>query len=261
MTFPQMSTPERPVSYLSAPARVSMADSWYELANPDHFWMRRRFQVMQHMVSDIIMRNSLPIAEIGCGNGVLQRQIEDAYGLPVTGFDLNESALKQNVSRLSPLYCYDLLHRRPEFHRRFHILFLFDVLEHIADEDGFLDALLFHLAADGHLVINLPAAEWLFSAYDRAAGHQRRYSMQSLHAVAQRNSLEIVRFTYWGLPMIPLLLLRKLSIRGQPEQEIIASGFDARSRFLNQSLFLYSQCERLPQLLAGTSVLAVLRRR
>jgi len=82
---------------------VNMGDWWFDVATNDHFWIRRRFEVMQRL-ADAVIRNCTRAAEIGCGNGLLQREIEDRYGKPITGFELNEVALQKNLSRMSPLY-------------------------------------------------------------------------------------------------------------------------------------------------------------
>src|SRR5271169_1174794 len=95
----------RIVKYLSPPAEVSMADRWFEVAAIDHFWTRRRFEVLQRSAGGLIT-TAREIAEIGCGHGLLQLQIEDTYDREVTGFDLNQIALKQNVSRRSAINCY-----------------------------------------------------------------------------------------------------------------------------------------------------------
>jgi 2-polyprenyl-3-methyl-5-hydroxy-6-metoxy-1,4-benzoquinol methylase len=151
----------REINYLSAPAQVSMADRWFEIASADHFWVRRRFGVLQRL-ADRLIRNARKIAEVGCGHGLLQQQIEEAYGREVSGFDLNETALKRNVSSTKSVYCYDIYERHPSLREGFDVIFLFDVLEHITDEDRFLKALLFHLAPGGQLVVNVPAGQWAF---------------------------------------------------------------------------------------------------
>jgi cyclopropane fatty-acyl-phospholipid synthase-like methyltransferase len=200
------------------------------------------------------------MAEVGCGHGLLQRQIEQEFGCVVTGFDLNELALKENVSRLSPICCYDVRQRDATLRQRFDLILLFDVLEHIGDDDSFLSAVLFHLAPGGKLVVNVPAGAWAFSAYDRAAGHVRRYSIHSLNDAVSRAGLLITDWTYWGLPLVPSLLLRKLWLLGRHDpDEIIWSGFDPRSRVINEFLGVASRCEPIPQRLLGTSLMAVLQ--
>lgn len=236
-----------------------MADHWFDIASPNHFWIRRRFEVLQHLGRPILT-NAKKVAEVGCGHGLLQSQIEEAYSKPVTGFDLNELALGQNLSRLSPVCCYNIYERQPQFKGQFDTVLLFDVLEHIDDEDGFLQASLFHLAPGGSLILNVPAGQWAFSAYDRAAGHKRRYSVGRIAQVAERNHLQITAWTYWGLPLLAPLLVRSLSVIGKrDEDQIIAKGFDTRNGTVNRWLSRLSKCEFLPQRLIGTSLMTVLQ--
>lgn len=250
----------RKVEYLSATMDVSMADCWFEIAAIDHFWVRRRFDVLQTLAGELITR-AKEMAEIGCGHGLLQRQIEDAYGREVSGFDLNEYALRRNVSRRSKVYCYDIFQREPALRERFDVIFLFDVLEHIQGEDQFLNALLFHLAPGGKVIVNVPAGQWAYSSYDEAAGHVRRYSIDQLEETASRNDLEMERCSYWGFPLVPTLMVRKLWLMGRRDQKnIIATGFGSRSPALNNALRLLSSCEVVPQKLLGTSLLAVLQK-
>ncbi len=152
----------RKIEYLSRPASVNMADRWFEIASLDHFWVRRRFEVLQRLEGGLI-EEAREMAEIGCGHGLLQRQIEDAYQREVTGFDLNEYALQQNVSRRSRVCCYDIFQKNSNLQKTFDVIFLFDVLEHIMEENQFLDSILFHLKPQGKLVINVPAGQWAFS--------------------------------------------------------------------------------------------------
>ena len=67
----------RNLTYLSSPGEVSMAEQWFEIASMDHFWVRRRFEVLRRLAGSLIP-SAREIAEIGCGHGLLQRQIEDA---------------------------------------------------------------------------------------------------------------------------------------------------------------------------------------
>jgi SAM-dependent methyltransferase len=249
----------RKIIYLSAPSTVSMADRWFEIADLDHFWVRRRFEAFQKLTANLAAE-AHDIAEIGCGHGLFQRQIEEAYGERVAGFDLNEYALRRNLSILSPIYCYDIYEMLPEFSERFDLILLCDVLEHIADEGRFLEALIFHLAPGGHLLINVPAGQWAYSAYDRAAGHVRRYSIRTLRKAIAGHNLKITKWTYWGLPLVPTLLLRSIWLWGkQDKDEIISSGFDSRNGVVNRVLRWISSLEPTPQKLFGTSLMAVLR--
>ena len=250
----------RAIEYLSRPAAVSMADRWFDIASVGHFWIRRRFAVFQKLAGHRIS-TARELAEIGCGHGLLQRQIEDAYGREVTGFDLNEGALRQSASRLSKVCCYNIFQRDPALQDRFDAIFLFDVLEHISDESQFLQALLFHLAPGGRVIINVPAGKWAYSSYDVAAGHVRRYSVETLQRAVSASGLSLQEWSYWGLPLVPALLLRKIWLFGKRDQnKIIIAGFDSRSSAVNKMMELVSRCEWLPQKMLGTSLMAVFSR-
>jgi len=248
-----MGSESRHITYLSPAMPVNMGDWWFDVANVEHFWIRRRFEVMKRL-ADSEIRGAKYQAEIGCGHGLLQRDIEDSYHIPVSGFDLNTIALEKNVSLKSPLFCYDIHQRDPQFRAHFDLLFLFDVLEHIEDEGRFLQSVKYHLAPRGTLVINVPASQMLYSDYDRAAGHVRRYSLEQLVNVARQNGMEVRTAAYWGLPLVPLLLLRKMM--SLPKEDAKA-GFDSRGPLMNRLLLWCARCEPTPQKIFGTSVMAV----
>ncbi len=135
------------------------------------------------------------------------------------------------------------------------------MLEHLEDEDGFLEAVRFHLARHGKLIVNVPAFMYLFSRYDDAAGHFRRYDIDSFTKVVERNGMAITNWTYWGMPLTPLLVLRKYWLRTQAKKDIIASGMDSRGPLMNRLLLGLSRLEPIPQHFTGTSLMAIVENR
>lgn len=75
------------------------------------------------------------------------------------------------VSSLPPQECFDT------------ILYI-DVLEHIADDREELRQASAHLSPGGHLAVLSPAHAWLYSPFDKAIGHHRRYCAKTLAALA-----------------------------------------------------------------------------
>jgi SAM-dependent methyltransferase len=63
---------------------------------------------------------------------------------------------------------------------KFDTLLYIDVLEHIEDDRAELRAALAHLAPGGKIIVLSPAHPWLFTGFDRAIGHFRRYTKASL---------------------------------------------------------------------------------
>ena len=116
---------------------VNMADSWFEVATLDHFWIRRRFDVLRRLLGKDYRPSGL-VAEVGCGHGLVQSQFRSAYGLAVDGFELNEHALAASVATDQPRFIYDIHERREELGGKYDLIILFDVIEHIEDDAGFL---------------------------------------------------------------------------------------------------------------------------
>lgn len=247
------------IQYLSPAAPVSMADQWFGIASLDHFWCRRRLEVFKRLAAGFLTEARY-MAEVGCGNGIVQRQIEDAFHKPITGFDLNDVALGSNLSQLSDVCCYNVFQQNPDFKQHFDCVVLFDVLEHLDDEDGFLQAVQFHMAPEGKLMINVPALQQFYSSYDEAVGHIRRYNIATLSEVAKRNGMVITGWTYWGLPLMPLLIIRKLLPVKKSKEQTISCGMDSRGPFVNRLLLALSRLEFIPQHLVGTSLMAVLEK-
>jgi SAM-dependent methyltransferase len=67
--------------------------------------------------------------------------------------------------------------------RRFDAILYLDVLEHIADDRAELDRAARLLRPSGKIIVLAPAHQWLFTAFDSAIGHYRRYDSRSLQAL------------------------------------------------------------------------------
>lgn len=64
----------------------------------------------------------------------------------------------------------------------FDTIIYIDVLEHIADDKKEMEKAAEHLSRNGHLIILSPAYNFLFSPFDKAIGHYRRYTSKTLKA-------------------------------------------------------------------------------
>ncbi|MDW8220372.1 MAG: class I SAM-dependent methyltransferase [Bacteroidota bacterium] len=59
-----------------------------------------------------------------------------------------------------------------------------DVLEHIEDDRAQLEETARYLLPNGYVIVLAPAYQWLYSPFDKAIGHYRRYTRASLLALA-----------------------------------------------------------------------------
>ncbi len=65
----------------------------------------------------------------------------------------------------------------------FDCILYIDVLEHIGPDREEVEHAARHLRPGGHLIVLSPAHGWLFSPFDRAIGHYRRYTTGALRAL------------------------------------------------------------------------------
>jgi SAM-dependent methyltransferase len=91
-------------------------------------------------------------------------------------------------------------------------IFYIDVLEHIEDDRSEIRAAHSHLAPDGHLIVLAPAHQLLYSPFDRAIGHVRRYSRAALRRLMP-SSLHEVRVEALDSVGTLILLANRLLLR------------------------------------------------
>lgn len=85
---------------------------------------------------------------------------------------------------------------------RFDTIVYLDVLEHIEDDRGELARAAQHLKSGGRIVVLSPAHQGLFTEFDRAIGHFRRYDKRSLAAVEPK---ELARERLFYMDSVGLL--------------------------------------------------------
>jgi SAM-dependent methyltransferase len=249
---------------LSRVEAVDFPSEWDDLNTEDHFWFRWRFAALKRMLAALRVETTAPARalDIGCGAGTLRDQLERDTAWTVDGVDLRPDALARARPGRGRLFVYDIFEQRPEFMGAYDHVFLFDVLEHIQSTGKFVDCVLRHLKPGAILFVNVPAFEQLRSEYDTAAGHFRRYTLNTLREEFNGRPVRIDAARYWGCSLVPLLVARKIMVRGRADTGgIIRDGFRPPHRALNGVLSSLARIETtlVPRPPVGTSALMALR--
>ncbi|MFO0583152.1 MAG: class I SAM-dependent methyltransferase [Anaeromyxobacter sp.] len=248
------------VELLSAVRGQDFPDEWYDASAASHFWFRWRLAALERALADAgpLPGGPLTLLDVGCGSGVLAAQLEAARGWTVDGTDLNLPALERCAPRRGRTFYYDVTEERPELLGRYDGAVLFDVLEHLPDPGRILRSTLRHVRPGGLLLVNVPALPSLMSAYDRAAGHLRRYTRRSLSAELAGQGVEERVIRYWGLSLVPLLWVRKAVLAGGGPRTI-ERGFVPPHPAVNAALagLMHLETRALRSPPVGTSVLHV----
>ncbi len=78
----------------------------------------------------------------------------------------------------------------------FDTIFFIHVLEHIFKDREALDKSYELLEPGGHILIEVPALEFLFSEHDKLLGHHRRYTKKSLKNIIDKDKFTIKKIWY-----------------------------------------------------------------
>jgi SAM-dependent methyltransferase len=139
--------------------------------------------------------------EVGCGTGTFSRLLAGAAA-HLTAVDI-EAPFVAATERATAgcanttVICADAaLHPWPQ---SFDTIVALEVIEHIADDAGFLRTLGGALAPGGRLVLKVPALPALFGALDRAVGHHRRYDRRGLGARLAAAGLAVGPIAYFNV--------------------------------------------------------------
>ena len=120
-----------------------------------------------------------------------------------------------------------------------------DVIEHIEDDLRTLTECCRILKGGGSLIVTVPAFMMLWSPWDDALGHRRRYTVSMLAEKVQQTGLTTRRITYMFFFIFPIALL----IRGtkkliQRDAASYSSDFIPLPKILNSFLILVGGLEK-----------------
>ncbi|MGI8588256.1 MAG: methyltransferase domain-containing protein [Chloroflexia bacterium] len=239
-----------------------------------HFWFRARNLVIAALVKQLTagVAPGYRVLEVGCGTGNVLHMLEQICPVgAVIGMDLFAEGLHYARRRTAcPLVQGDI--QSPPFGIRFPLIGLFDVLEHLPDDLQVLRNLREMLLPGGALLITVPASTSLWSYFDEAAHHCRRYSYQELRDKLLRTGYQVEYVTPYMAALFPLVWLgRRVAARmgrrstgaGRRADSLTSNELHITPgvngllfALLAQEIRLIRRRRRLP---IGTSLLAIAR--
>lgn len=196
-----------------------------------HPWELARKEVVKSLINRFLpsFKNSeRTILDIGCGDTWLIEQLSAAYSKAKfiavdTAFDAQ--LLLEYKTRLAgkPFEVYDNLEVAMEGkEQKIDLVLLLDVIEHIADDIGFLKWVLTfsdQIDEKTHILITVPAFQSLFCEHDVFLGHYRRYTNKMLRKHIEEAGLESVRVGYFFTSLLPPRILQVIMEKLKPKKE------------------------------------------
>ena len=183
--------------------------SIHELAEIDseNFWFRAK----QRYLDQVIRKPGGTILDVGCGAGGNVVHFLDR-GFRVVGIDRSELAVRYGAERGLEVVRHDFesgagleLDFTPDY------ITILDFLEHLRDPVAVLRELLSSAGAHTRAIVSVPAYPCLWSEWDEAMQHVKRYRRGVLKSELETAGWTVDRIGYTHfLPLLPALLVRKV---------------------------------------------------
>jgi SAM-dependent methyltransferase len=223
-----------------------------------HWWWRAR---TKYIIETLRRYRPLDgwssILDIGCGDGLLFEHLKE-FG-NVEGVEPSAELVNPNNPDRARIHICSFEQFAPP--KRYSLLLMLDVLEHLADAARALGHATDLLEADGILIATVPAFMALWTNHDVLNHHFARYTRRSFRQVAKSARLEIVeeRYLYhWTFPAKVGVRVVERALHLKPKPPIVRAGW------MNKLLYGISRLEqvsltRLP-VPFGSSLMVVARR-
>ncbi len=185
------------------------------------FWFQHRNILIQSLVQQFAGHSQF--FDVGGGNGFVTKSLQDA-GVRATLVEPSVQGVVNARKRgvvdvVQSMWSPEIV--RPECAAA---VGLFDVVEHIQDDVGFLKGVHQTLAPNGLVFITVPALHCLWSYEDVHAGHFRRYRLGELQRLLIRTGFKVEYSSYFfSMLPLPIFALRSvpsfLGLRKAPNAE------------------------------------------
>lgn len=188
-----------------------------EKLESNNFWFKSRnelivWSLLNHKPN---VKNFL---EVGCGTGFVLSGIRQSIsGVALTGSEIFLEGLSFAAKRVPSAKFMQMDARKIPFKEEFDAIGIFDVLEHIEEDEIVLANLFRALKFDGLLILTVPQHKWLWSVSDSHACHVRRYSARDLEKKILSAGFDIVRSTSFVSLLLPAMLASRLMKKSSGE--------------------------------------------
>ncbi len=212
----------------------------YDTFEQHHWWFRIRRIILKGLLDRYVSwRPGMPVVEIGTGPGEnLYSLYPDDIALTGVEPDQDNAALANSRGEI-PVYA-GTIEQMPQEVTRIpqDLICMFDVLEHIEEDEQALDILHGLLGAHGLLALSVPAYQWMWGQQDVVNMHCRRYTQKELCQKLRRHGFTIVHATYFNTILFPPVAVFRLLAKLPPwKNKPARSDFEYSAGPLNRLLY------------------------
>jgi SAM-dependent methyltransferase len=171
-----------------------------------HWWFVARKKILADQIATLRLAPDARLLEAGCGPGGNLKML-GRFG-KLTAFELDQGARQIASERsgidVAPGALPDQVGYEPG---SFDLIAAFDVIEHIEQDSEATKVLATLLRPGGHLIITVPAYQWLWSKHDARHHHWRRYTRPEIHRLVEEAGLTVEKCSHFNTLLFPLVIL------------------------------------------------------
>lgn len=197
-----------------------MEKSAYEILNNlqfNHWWFIGRSSIIKSFIDKNIENKNLEILDVGSGYGALIPTLKDYGNVEcVEPFvDSKDNLLELGANEVYNYKDFPVVH--PD--KKYNLVTFFDVVEHIEDDESFLNGVITNILDEkGKIIITVPAYKWLWTNHDDEHRHYRRYTKSMLVDVVKKAGYKNIKANYFMTFLFPLAVLSRF------KQKILKNG-------------------------------------
>ncbi|MBI9048454.1 MAG: class I SAM-dependent methyltransferase [Anaerolineaceae bacterium] len=218
------------------PAQDSYDEKFFEpliAIEEKHFWFRSR----NYLISQLIQRyctgkseESVRGMEIGCGTGNVLKYLQSKFSKQnIIGVDLFREGLQFAAERGAENLIQADINMAP-FAPGYSWIGLFDIIEHLDDDIAVLQRISGLLLEEGYLFLSVPAFPALWSYFDVAGKHKRRYTVETLQNSLSSAGMELVFASYTNVLIFPILwVVRRLFQSANAPEMLTEKQLDSKT--------------------------------
>ena len=172
-----------------------------------HWWFVARRRLIGQLIARWVATGS-SIVDVGCGTGGFLADLKTAYH--VRGIDPSPLALDACRARgLVEMFEGNATDASTWGPLPVDAVTLLDVIEHLDDDEAALRAACAAVRPAGHVIVTVPAYQWLWSEHDVSNQHRRRYTARRLRNAHQRAGLRPLQIGYFNSLLFPLAVVQR----------------------------------------------------